>query len=289
MGLLAGLEKLGLGNLEAMELYEQPKAKAENEGAAGEKKAVPTVQEQDLLFDKSYTCPLCDKEFKSKTVKVGKAKLIGTDMDLRPKYEIVDMLKYDVISCPHCGYTALSRFFKFLTAPQAKKVKQIISKSYKSPKIIEMTYSYEVALDRYKLALANAIVKQSKASEKAYICLKTGWLLRGMQEALKDNDPEYDKKKKELLDQENEFIKNAYDGFINARQTENFPMCGMDESTVDYLLAVLAMKFEQYDVATRLVASILASTSANPRMKDKAREVKEMLVKVIREKKQGQK
>jgi hypothetical protein len=79
-------------------------------------------------------------------------------------------------------------------------------------------------------------------------------------------------------------LKNALDGFISARQSESFPICGMDETTVDYLIAVLAMRFERYDVSSRLVAGILQSKNANPRMKDKAFDIKEMLRKKIAEK-----
>lgn len=277
-GLLAGLEQFGLSNLENMDLYEQPKkAETDSEG----KPAPKTVQEQDYLFDKSFTCPICDKEFKAKTVKVGKVKLAGTDMDLRPKYEQVDLLKYDIISCPHCGYAALSRYFKFVTSPQAQNIKKTISPSFKPQEEKEM-YTYDDALERYKLALANAIVKQAKPSEKAYICLKTAWLLRGKGEHLDSQAPDYAGQKKQINDEENEFLRNALEGFLAARQTENFPMCGMDEPTVDYLIAVTAMRFEQYDVTSRLVAGILAS-NANPRMKDKARTLKEMLVKKIKE------
>lgn len=281
-GLLAGLDQFGLGNLEGMNLYDSPEEKSAI--ASQMAPQTPTVQEQDFIFDKTFTCPLCDEEFKSKTVKIGKAKLLGTDLDLRPKYEQVDLLKYDIIACPYCGYSALSRYFKFLTAPQAKRVKEVISKSFKAQKEQSVIYSYEEALERYKLTLANAIVKQSKASEKAYICLKTAWLLRGMQENLDKNDPEYAKKLEDAKNQENEFLQNALEGFLAARQTEGYPMCGMDESTVDYLIAVTAMRFEQYDVATKLVAAILASPATNPRMKERTRDVKDMLLKKIKEK-----
>ena len=277
-GLLSGLEQFGLSNLETMDLYEQPKkAETDSEG----KPVAQTVQEQDYLFDKSFTCPICDKEFKARTVKIGKAKLAGTDLDLRPKYEQVDLLKYDIISCPYCGYAALSRYFKFVTAPQAKNIKNTISPTFKPQKEKEI-YTYDEALERYKLTLANAIVKQAKPSEKAYICLKTAWLLRGKGEHLDPQAPDYAEQKKQIDNEENEFLRNALEGFLAARQTENFPMCGMDEPTVDYLIAVTAMRFEQYDVSSRLVAGILAS-NANPRMKDKARTSKEMLVKKIKE------
>lgn len=280
-GLLSGLEQFGLSNLENMDLYETQKKS--DKGADG-KPVQHTVQEQDFLFDKSYTCPICDSEFKSRTVKIGKAKLAGSDLDLRPRYEQIDLLKYDIIMCPVCGYAALSRFFKFVTSPQAKNIKEKISATFKPQKDEREIYTYDEALERYKLTLVNAIVKQTRASEKAYICLKTAWLLRGKGEHLDKNLPDYEAQKKQCEEQENEFLRSALEGFLAARQTESFPMCGMDEPTVDYLIAVTAMRFEQYDVSSRLITGILQSTTANPRMKDKARDIKEMLMKKIKEK-----
>ena len=279
-GLLSGLEQFGLTNLENMDLYEKPKKVEKDEQG----KPVPVMQEQDFLFDKSYTCPICDREFKARTVKIGKAKLVGSDLDLRPRYEQIDLLKYDIIMCPSCGYAALSRFFKFLTSPQAKNIQKAISATFKPQKETKEVYTYDEALERYMLSLANAIVKQAKASEKAYICLKTAWLLRGKAEHLDKNLPDYEEQKKQCEEEENEFLRNALEGFVAARQTESFPMCGMDEPTVDYLISVTAMRFEQYDVASRLITGILTSPGANPRMKDKARDVKEMLMKKIKEK-----
>ncbi len=282
-GLLSGLEQFGLSNLESMDLYEAPK-KAEAGAGSGEPGAAPVVQEQDFLFDKSFTCPICDREFKARTVKIGKAKLGGSDLDLRPRYEQIDLLKYDIIMCPNCGYAALSRFFKFLTSPQAKNIQKAISSTFKPQQETKETYTYDEALERYKLTLANAIVKQARSSEKAYICLKTAWLLRGKAEHLDNTQPDYEEQKKACQEEEDEFLKSALEGFLAARQTESFPMCGMDEPTVDYLIAVTSMRFEQYDLTSRLITGILTSTGANPRMKDKARDVKEMLMKKIKEK-----
>lgn len=279
-GLLSGLGKLGLKNLEDMDLYEAEKKPEE----AAAKPAAPVVQESDFLFDKSYECTICDGKIKARTMKAGKAKLLRADMDLRPVYENIEPIKYDVIICPHCGYAALTRYFKGLTASQMKAIKETISASFQPIKEEKDTYTYEEAVDRYKLCLANAIVKHAKASEKAYICLKTGWLLRSMRESLAKETEDYDKKAAELKEQEDEFIKNALEGFLAARQSENYPMCGMDEITVEYLIAALAMESEQFDVASRIVSNILVSPSATSRMKDKARDLKEMLTAKMKEK-----
>ncbi len=276
--LLSGLGSLGLGNLENMDLFADEKKEAE--AAAAAKAAPPKVEEKDFLFDKTYTCPVCGKEFKCKTLRSNKARLLGTDQDFRPRYENIDPLKYDILVCTTCGYAALPRYFNSLVSVQRKAIMAKIGASFKNPfNEADETYSYEVALERYKLALVNTIVKSGKASEKAYICLKTAWLLRGQQEHLDQAAPDYAAKKKALEAQENEFLKNALDGFVTASTKEDYPMAGMDETTVDLLTAVLAMKFGQKDLCSRLISSILTSTSANSRMKDRARDLREELAK----------
>lgn len=273
-GLLSGLSELGLGGLENMEVYEQPEDK-EAEKQAEEK---PEVKEETFLFDKSYECPVCYQGFKAKTVRSGKLRSLGTDRDLRPLYDQMEPLKYDVVICPNCGYAALTRFFGGLTAGQIKAIKENISANFHPVKEEKETYTYEEALYRYKLCLANTIVKHGKVSEKAYICLKAGWLLRSMGENLDPAEEDYNKKMQEIKEQEKDFLKNALDGLITARQTESYPICGMDEVTLEYLIAVLAMEFEKYDISSRLIYNILNTPTVNNRIKDKAREVKDELL-----------
>lgn len=279
--LLSGLDALGLGDLKDMQLYEKPEEKGAGEGAAAKQEKVQ--QEQDFLFDKTYTCPICGKTFKSHTVKAGKVKMNGTDTDLRPRYDQLDMIKYEVVACPHCGYAALLRYFQYLIATQKKAIIEKICASYKPRSDETEFYTYEAALERFKLALVNAIVKGAKSSEKAYICLKTAWLLRGQAESLDPKTPGYQEKVTAIHAQEKDFLKNALEGFMTARQTEEYPMCGMDEATIDYLIAAIAMGFEQYEVTSRLLSSILTSSAANPRMKDKARDLRDTVLKKIRE------
>ena len=273
-GLLSGLSEIGLGGLENMEVYEQPEDK-EAEKQAEEK---PEVKEETFLFDKSYECPVCYQGFKAKTVRSGKLRSLGTDRDLRPLYDRMEPLKYDVVICPHCGYAALTRFFGGLTAGQIKAIKENISANFHPVKEEKEIYTYEEALYRYKLCLANTIVKHGKVSEKAYICLKAGWLLRSMGENLDPAVEDYNKKMQEIKEQEKDFLKNALDGLITARQTESYPICGMDEVTLEYLIAVLAMEFEKYDISSRLIYNILNTPTVNNRIKDKAREVKDELL-----------
>ena len=68
-------------------------------------------KETDYIFDKTIKCDVCGKEFKTKQVRTGKARFIGTDDILKPLYEGIDTCKYDIIMCPHCGYAASLRLF----------------------------------------------------------------------------------------------------------------------------------------------------------------------------------
>lgn len=278
--LLSGLDKFGLGNLKDIDLFTDEKEK-ENKRALAEGKK-PEITESDLLFDKSYHCPVCEKEFKAKTVKIGKAKLTEVEMDLRPRYQNVDSLKYDAITCVHCGYAALSRFFSFVTSPQIKLIKETISSNYKPKEIKKDIYTYDEAIENHKLALLNAIVKKARASEKAYICLKIAWILRGKMENLSKDEENYEETIRKCQEEEAECLKNAYEGFKAAMASESYPMCGMDVTTVDYLTAVLAMKSKDFDTASKLISSIITSRTTNKRMKEKALDLKEELMKEIK-------
>jgi uncharacterized protein (DUF2225 family) len=280
---LSGLKKFGLGNLKSEELYEDPKKKkVEVEKPAA--KAPVKIVEKDLLYDKKYTCPICDKEFVAKTVRTGKVRMKGVDLDLRPDYDEIDQIKYDVIACPECGYAALARYYGKLTKFQIDEIKSKICANYRKQDYLGEVYSYEEAQIRYELALATAMVKKSKNSEKAYLCLKTAWLIRGEVQRMDPDEPNYEKLKAEKEAQEKDLLKNALEGFIMARQSEEFPIAGMDSNTLDYLMAALATETDDFDVANKMISELLTSRAANERIKDKARALKEM----IAEKKAGQ-
>lgn len=272
--LFSGLESLGLGKLSKLNVYdESDKSSKKNEN----KEQVQQLHEADFLFEKTYTCPVCDQEFKSKTVKAGKVKLVSADTDLRPKYQLIDSLKYDVVACPHCGYAALNRFFNYMTSMQARLIKESISSSFKGLAPEGDVISYDEAITRHKLALVNTIVKKAKLSERAYTCLKTAWLLRGKAESLPEDTKDLPKVVEALNKEEMEFLTNAYEGFVEAFSKELFPMCGMDENTTTYLVADLARRIGRYDEATRLISKVLTARDANERIKTKAREIKDLI------------
>lgn len=276
-GIFSGLEKLGLGNIGGENLFEDPKKKTVEVKKEPVKKRLQLVNEEDYLFDKKYKCPVCDSDFEARTVRTGKVKMKNVDIDLRPDYDELDQLKYEVIACPICGYAALGRYFPNLNKYQIEDIRIKICMNYRHEPNKGPIYSYEYARQLYQLALANAVVKKAKNSEKAYICLKSAWVIRGETQRLDPDEDGYEAKKRENDAQEKELLSNALNGFIMARQSEEFPIAGMDSTTLDYLIAALAVETDQREIASKMIGEILVSRTANSRIKDKARVLKEMM------------
>lgn len=270
MGLFSGLSNIGLDSFKDKKVFEDASEKA------GEKKAKaePVIlQEEDYLFEKTYTCPACDTQFKALTVRASKARLIGQDEDLRPHYEGIDPIKYDAILCNNCGFAAISKGFHNMTSLQRKHMREQVAANFKPLQDEPKIFSYDDAILRHKIALVCSTVKNAKYSERAYTCLKLGWLIRTKMEEMDAQGEEY----KELEGTLRECYENALQGFNQAISKENFPMMGMEEMTVIYLMAVLALRTEQYDEAMRLIGRVITSHSTGPRLKEKALSLKEKI------------
>ncbi|MBQ7658963.1 MAG: DUF2225 domain-containing protein [Butyrivibrio sp.] len=277
MSIFSGFGKLGLESIEGEDLFDDPRKKEVKVKKEEPKKKLQLVNEEDYLFDKKYKCPVCESDFEAKTVRTGKVRMKNVDIDLRPDYDELDQNKYDVIACPACGYAALGRYFPNVNKYQIDDIRVKICMNYKHEPCREPIYSYEYAKRLYQLALANAVVKKAKNSEKAYICMKSAWVIRGETQRLDPEADDYETRKAENDAQEKELLTNALNGFVMARQTEEFPIAGMDSTTLDYLMAALAVETGQKEIASKMISEILTSRVANSRIKDKARTLKDML------------
>ncbi|MGN0435008.1 MAG: DUF2225 domain-containing protein [Wujia sp.] len=272
MGLFSGMEKFGLGKYENTKVFEDKKTEKVSEKLSKTEKQ-PERTEADILYDKHFTCPVCDLNFTSKCVRAGKLKASGKDTDLRPIYDFADPLKYDVITCDKCGYSSVTRYFGKLSTRQMRDIKDEISCSFKGIDNSISTFSYDDSILRHKLAVLCSVVKKAKHSEKAYTCLKLAWVIRGKRLSLPENDPQI----KDLEKDEMECLTNAYEGFIEAISNEAFPIAGMDENTLKYILADIARKLGRYEEAVRLIAGVITSRGASSRIKDEALKLKDLI------------
>lgn len=236
------------------------------------------AEEKSVLLDKSYTCPICDKKIKAKSVKSNSAKFIDTCADLRPLHSNVNVTKYELTSCNYCGYTAFSKTFSTTTPTQRKLIREKIEANFTPREEIQTDiYTTEQAINRYKMALLCAGTKNAKQSEIGNICLKLSWLYQDIVDELATDDPNYESKKENYLANANTFSMNAYESLTQARMTEDFPIAGMTETTLDYLLAYLAYQKGEYQTAMQYLSGVVTSKNTSPRLKDKSLELKDML------------
>ncbi len=276
MGLLSGMEKFGLGGFANTEIFEEKK---ENVSPTGEKIA-PEKKEEDVIYDRRYTCPVCDLGFTSKCVKAGKVKLLDKDTDLRPIYETVDTNKYDIITCDKCGYSSLTRYYGKISTRQLRDLRDKVKSNFSGINNDMEIYSYDDAITRYKLALVCSVVKGAKNSEKGYTCLKLAWVLRGKRLTMKPNDEGV----KQLYAEEMESLNNAYVCLVTALSSEPLPIAGMDEHTLKYILADLARRLKKYDESIRLLGDVITSKATPPRLKEEALKIKELIKEAVKQK-----
>ncbi|MCR4675218.1 MAG: DUF2225 domain-containing protein [Lachnospiraceae bacterium] len=278
MNLLAGLEKFGIKSEGELDITKEEKKKKAK--AAPAKKAAPKPRtESDYLLEKEHTCPVCDAKFKTLLVKTGRAKRIGQEFDLRPRHEGIDTVKYDVIACPECGYAAMTKTFEPLSNTQIKWIREQVGANFQPDnKEDRTTYTYEEAIDRYKLALVSAMVKRVKLSEKAFICLKISWLRRAQYKEMPEVSKEDLAAKSAVREEMLGFYKQAYEGFTQAMSKETPPFYGMDSNTLEFMIANMAIYFKDYDTALKLVSRLITSPNTAPRVKDKCLHLKEQIV-----------
>lgn len=214
-----------------------------------------------LLYDKSYTCPMCDKPFKAKAIRLGKNQLLSIDDDLYAHYALVNPLLYDILMCPNCGYSALVKTFDKLLPKQKEWLKDSLLTIHKQHTNFSEYPNTEEAIHKYKLALLIAINKKSKIGEQSYLALHIAWLYR------------------DLNDTANEhlFLQKALTGFTEALETETLPILGFDEHTLIYLLSAIAYKLGHLELCKKHLSTLLVTPGISSRIKDRALDLKSKL------------
>ncbi|MBO6214172.1 MAG: DUF2225 domain-containing protein [Lachnospiraceae bacterium] len=283
MNLLAGLEKFGFGGKEAFDITDDGSKKKKESDKSAQNAAKP-MEEKDFLLEKKVTCAICDKPFTALVVKGSKARRLENDPDLRPNYEGVDVVKYDVLACPHCGYAAMLKSFEHVSPSQLKWVREGVCANFRAEprQVKKETYTYDEAIDRYKLALVSAMAKKVKLSEKSYICLKIAWLIRAQIPTIKEDTADGAIKKRQLEEEYKAYYKQAYEGFMKVSSTETPPFYGMNENTLEYMLANMAFYFVDYQTSLKLISRLITSTNTPSKIKELCLDLKEDIQKEMK-------
>lgn len=245
--------------------------------------------EEEFIFDKRMTCVACGEPFKTKVLKSSKARRIGSDIDLRPRHAHIDTLKYGICSCPTCGYSALHSSFSHVVGRQIDNIKQEVCVRF-IPENRDgwKSYSYDQAIRLHELALKCAQAKPAKDGEKAYLHLLLAWLIRekGAQADEIEDEALRETSREACSRQADEHYLQAFEGFEQAMMNEMFPIMGMNQPTLEYVMAYMAYYFGKIEVAAKLLGSVLTNKNASRHVKDNALDLKDEIIVQLRQRKQ---
>lgn len=206
------------------------------------------------LFDKQIVCPACDSQFKAKTIKSKSPRIISKDSDFFIRYSVINPYFYDVLVCNSCGYSAMRSDFEKLKFHKKELVFSKVTPKWK-PRQYPDILDEKLAIERYKLALLNALLLELTDSTKGMISLKIAWMYR----LLEDNNLE-------ML-----FLTQALEGFNNAYIYEVFPLYGLQRDSFMYLLGELNRKIGNTQDALMWFSKTIVNTNSTHRIKEMAR------------------
>ncbi len=206
---------------------------------------------------RDLTCPNCNKSFKMPAPRYNRIRLKDTYENLRAEYEGTEPVYYEVVFCPHCGYSRLKANFEKLNDKHRKAFKMEIGSKYRQ-RPNEIAINGQQAMDRYKMGLITAKAMQLPASEFAVLNYKLSWV-------------------NQVLGDKVGYIQNvsnSYKWFEKALAEENFPVLSIDNDTVEYLMSVFAKDIGDYATALKHCGVVLTSATASERLKNRARDLK---------------
>jgi len=174
------------------------------------------------LYDKELECPVCSKKFTTKKVRLRKIPVDKKDPDFHIWYKGINPIYYNVWVCPNCGFSVTESEHKPLNMDQkALILKQISMKWQKRDFGGERTY--EQAVETHKLAMITGTLLGKSKGYLGSLCLRLAWLYR-----------EADNTALEMT-----HLKYALDHLEKAYTNESFPIAGLDELSLAYLIGEL--------------------------------------------------
>ncbi|MDH8677222.1 DUF2225 domain-containing protein [Fusibacter bizertensis] len=187
------------------------------------------------LFDRSYTCQICGKDFTSKQVKTSAIRAKERKKDFHTIFNGENPTFYGVICCPNCGYTKFENDFKQeITAKCRDTVKNTITKSWK---VQDFTKERDInaAIKVHLIALVNYNVLKEKQAIIGKLLLRLAWFY---EEA--GNTSENMK-----------YVKLALDAFIKSFELEKQEDAEEKELEIIYLIGELNRQLGNYKEAIR--------------------------------------
>ena len=210
-------------------------------------------------FAVEKNCPICGKS--TRVIKT-RARLVKerTDEDFCVHYKDFNPYYYRVWICEHCGFAGDEKTF---TSHMPDRDREKIKKFLDGKKIsVAFTETRELpeAVASFKLAIFYLELIDASLSKRAGLYLGLAWVYRIA------GDEEH----------EAETIKKAAELYDRSIMTEHYPIGGMTDLTVIYILGAIYYRIGDLDKSTQYLSRLIGNNeirSTDPRLYDKARDL----------------
>ncbi|WP_448523870.1 DUF2225 domain-containing protein [Pseudothermotoga sp.] len=129
------------------------------------------------FWHKSYVCPVCNSQFEAVRIFSEAIKVKSRESDLKPVYEGVNALMFQLVSCPKCLYTSFEEDFENLTSSQAETIARMHEKLKQIEIDLSENKTVRDAAVQYNVAAAMYAARE-KFFRAAESFLKLAWLYR---------------------------------------------------------------------------------------------------------------
>mgnify|MGYP006417068607 CR=1 FL=1 len=194
------------------------------------------------LYDKKYTCAMCESTFTTKKVRSRFVKVLNFDTDFAPLYAdgFENPNFYYINVCPDCGYSFTDDFSSYFP-PGAKQVIQDKICSQWVPHDYGAERTIQDALNTFKLAAYSSMLKKEKHIVTAGLYIRIAWLYRST----------------ENLDQELRFLKLALKEYTESYSTGDYKGTQVSELRLMYLIGELSRRLGQTQDAVRFFSKVI--------------------------------
>lgn len=221
------------------------------------------VQEDtpDGTFIKKMMCPVCKKDIDVVTVKKSAIRIEDRESDFNVKYKGVNPLIFEVIACGQCGYASSISNFDNVNPMQIRSIKENITSNWVKRSFNNFR-SIDDAIYLFKLLLLNLSSKSATSGEEGIIYLKLSWLYRAKGSHAME---------KAFQGKALEFLERAY-------LEESFPIAGLDEHNMLYLIGELSRRTGNDEKAIKIFSELMVIKYLDKRLKERVRAQKELII-----------
>lgn len=201
-----------------------------------------TMAQLEPLYDKKYTCAMCESSFTTKKVRSRFVKILRFDSDFAPQYAdgFQDPNFYYINVCPECGYSFTDEFSTYF-APGTKQIIQEQICHQWAPHHYGGERTVQEAMNTFKLAAYSSSLKKEKHIVSAGLYIRLAWLYRST----------------ENIEQENRFLKLALKEYTESYSTGDYKGTQVSELRLMYLIGELSRRIGLTQDAVRFFSRVI--------------------------------